>query len=42
MKDPNLEYITNYKELLDLIDDHFIQGTKSNLTEKEEIIKEGK
>ena len=42
MKDPNIEFITNYKELLDLIDDHFIQGTKANLTEKEEIIKNGK
>ena len=40
MKDPSLKEITTYKELLYLVDEHFIQGIRGNLTEKEELIKE--
>ena len=39
MKDPNLKSRTNYEELFSLVDEHFIQGIKGNLTEKEELIK---
>ena len=39
MKDPDLKSKTSYKELFLLVDEHFIQGIKENLTEKEEVIK---
>ena len=39
MKDPTLKTRTSYKELYSLVDEHFIQGIKENLTEKEELIK---
>ena len=39
MKDPTLKTRTSYKELYSLVDEHFIQGIKGNLTEKEELIK---
>ena len=41
MTDPSLMNLTNYKELFHLVDEHFIQGVKSDLTEKEEILKNG-
>ena len=39
MKDPDLKSRTTYEELFSLVDKHFIQGIKGNLTEKEELIK---
>ena len=39
MKDPDLKSRTSYEELFLLVDEHFIQGIKENLTEKEEVIK---
>ena len=39
MKDPDLKSRTTYEELFSLVDEHFIQGIKGNLTEKEELIK---
>ena len=39
MKDPSLKTRTSYEELFSLVDEHFIQGIKENLTEKEEVIK---
>ena len=42
MTDPSLKALTNYKELFHLVDEHFIQGVKADLTEKEEILKNSK
>ena len=42
MTDPSLMNLTNYKELFHLVDEYFIQGEKSDLTEKEEILKNSK
>ena len=39
MKDPDLKSRTSYEELFLLVDEHFIQGIKENLTEKEDVIK---
>ena len=39
MTDPSLKNMTNYKELFHLVDEHFIQGVKAELTEKEEFLK---
>ena len=39
MTDPSLKALTNYEELFHLVDEHFIQGVKADLTEKEEILK---
>ena len=40
MKDPVLKSMTTYEDLLQIIDDHFIQGTKANLSQREEQLKE--
>ena len=42
MTDPSLMNLTSYKELFHLVDEYFIRGVKSDLTEKEEIIKNSK
>ena len=39
MKDASLKTRTSYEELYSLVDEHFIQGIKENLTENEELIK---
>ena len=37
MNDPFLKNITNYEELFHLVDEHFIQGIKADLTMKEDF-----